>query len=120
MFKARIADDFAADGCAIWLYTEWEQGKRNVLHFSPDGASGRNGMQWEATEPGALVPPTMKLPDDAARVLLDALLRHYQGASDMHTVRADLLHERGRADKLTDAVIRIAENRGQGAQGLRP
>ena len=44
--------------------------------------------------------------------LLDALLRHYQGASDMHTVRADLLHERGRVDKLTDAMIKIAAKEG--------
>lgn len=106
MFKARIADHFAADGCAIWLYTEWEKGKRSVMHFSADGV---NGVAWQDAEATAEIPPTMRLPDDAARALLDALLRHYQGASDMHTVRADLLHERGRADKLTDALIRIAE-----------
>ena len=51
---------------------------------------------------------TIALDDDEARALLDALLRHYQGASDMHTVRSDLLHERARVDKLTEAIIRIA------------
>lgn len=103
MFKARIADHFAADGCAIWLYTEWEKGQRNIMHF------GADGVEWQdAAVTSTEVKPTMLLPDDAARALLDALLRHYQGASDMHTARADLVHERGRVDKLTDAVIRIA------------
>lgn len=53
--------------------------------------------------------PTMLLTNDLARALLDALMRHYQGASDMHTVRADLLHERGRVDKLVTAVIDLAD-----------
>jgi hypothetical protein len=65
-------------------------------------------ITWEPVELHVMAEPTVVLPGDAARALLDALMRHYQGASDMHTVRADLLHERKRVDKLTDAVIAIA------------
>jgi hypothetical protein len=31
-------------------------------------------------------------------------MRHYQGSEDMRTVRADLLHERGRVDKLITSL----------------
>lgn len=94
-----------ADGLAIWVTMKFEGQNRRVLRAH----GGLPSREWEEiTDPAAAVEPTIVLESDAARSLLDALLRHYQGASDMHTVRADLLHERGRVDKLTDAVIRIA------------
>lgn len=69
-----------------------------------------HGPVWEqVTDPAVVTEPTLKLGHEEARALLDALVRHYEGASDMHAARADLLHERGRVDKLTDAVIDLAK-----------
>jgi hypothetical protein len=50
-------------------------------------------------------PPALRMPDEMARALLDALSAHYGGTSDTRTLRSDLLHERGRVDKVTGALI---------------
>jgi hypothetical protein len=109
VIKVRVADAFAFGfGVAVQVIQD-EPGERRILRMSESSAS----YLWEPVPGlGAPVEPTMTLPDEVARPLLDALLRHYQGASDMHTVRADLLHERGRVDKLTDAMIKIAAKEG--------
>jgi hypothetical protein len=59
--------------------------------------------------------PTLTLHESAARSLLDDLLQHYQGATDLHTVRGDLLNERSRVDKMLNSLIKIAET-GSGSQ----
>ena len=102
-FDVRVADDFMIDGLAIYVSIKDGPADRRILHIR------ENGTAWDQVDPAAVTEPTLKLPGEAARALLDALLRHYQGASDMRTVRADLLHERGRVDKLTDAIITIAK-----------
>lgn len=109
MIKVRVADGFAFSGGAAVQVVQEDNGYRRILRLGETAASYR----WEEIPGlGAPVEPTMVLDDDVARALLDALLRHYQGASDMHTVRSDLLHERGRVDKLTDAIIAIAAKEG--------
>lgn len=75
------------------------------MHIDRDGFTHFDPVE----DTMAVQKPTLTLSNDAARALLDALTRHYQGASDMHTVRADLLHERGRVDKLMTAVIDLAD-----------
>lgn len=76
---------------------------------------------WEVVEdPTAEIAPTLFLGHDEARVLLDALAQHYQGASDMRTLRADRDHERGRVDKLLDVVAEIAKGQAlTGPTGVR-
>lgn len=103
MIEIRVTDDFMIDGLAVYIAIKHSSTNRQLMHLHGNGA-----VSWDDVDPVAITEPTFKLPGDAARALLDALLRHYQGASDMHTVRADLLHERGRVDKLTDAMIAIA------------
>lgn len=104
MIEVRVSDDFMIDGLAIYISQKVAGMGRQILRLHDNGTQG-----WELVEqPATITDPTLKLDGDSARALLDALLRHYQGASDMHTVRSDLLHERGRVDKLTDAVIAIA------------
>lgn len=67
---------------------------------------------WELVEdPMAEIKPTLYLGEYEARVLLDALAEHYQGASDMRLLRQDRDHERGRVDKLLDVVSEIAKVR---------
>ena len=106
MIRALIAQDWMSFGVKISIVMTDGDGDRPVRIRRTGGAGGA----WEQlSDVPVIVEPTMTLNDDEARALLDALTRHYQGASDMHTTRADLLHERGRVDKLTAAVIDIAE-----------
>lgn len=115
MIEVRVSDDFMMDGVAIHVSMKREGDARRILRLHDDG------QEWEAVEPMTAVEPTLKLQGDAARALLDALLRHYQGASDMHTVRSDLLHERGRVDKLTSGILQIAiQASGSGWPGSTP
>lgn len=107
--EARISDQMLMDGIAVQIVMRSEG--RVVRVLRPDG----DFMTWEEVPAGPLMEsrPTFTLENECARALLDALLRHYQGASDMHTVRSDLLHERQRVDKLTDALINIAKGGGR-------
>lgn len=43
-------------------------------------------------------PPTLRMPEDMARSLLDALSRHFGGSTDVQTLRGDYLAERKRVD----------------------
>lgn len=108
MIEVRTSDYMMMDGLAVWILMNFEGQDRRVLRIGDDGLT----REWEEVPlPAVEVKPTIVLNNDSGRALLEALLRHYQGASDMHTVRADLLHERGRVDKITDALIDIATER---------
>jgi hypothetical protein len=107
MIKARIAEDFMADGISVRVTLEGDGG-RLILLPGEDGST-----RWEPFDPasalgGAAPYLTIRLPGEAGRALLDALLRHYDGASDLHTVRSDLLHERGRVDQLMAVMMNLA------------
>lgn len=61
--------------------------------------------------PGSAVPgaaPTMSLTEAEGRALLEALAAHFGGSGPAQAAREDLLHERKRVDKLTDALIFVA------------
>lgn len=105
-FEAHVSDDFMIDGVAVYLSIRHDKLRCQILRCQPDG-----NCTWEDHEPLTTTTPTLKLNGEAARALLDALLRFYQGSADTQTLRSDLLHERGRTDKLTDAVIGIATGR---------
>lgn len=77
--------------------------ERGTINFEPYDTTS-------LTDPGI----TFSLPDEFARALLEKLLQYYQGASDMHTVRADLLHERGRVDKMIETISNIAKTFSEG------
>lgn len=101
-YEVHLADDWTFDGVKIWV------GDRrghdvDVLHYG-----GQFALERQRVDPAANVEPTIIIPREAARALLEALLRHYDGASDLHTVRQDLLHERDRRGKLEDAMTEIA------------
>lgn len=108
-FDVRVTDDYMIDGLAIYISSRDSPASRRLLHLGDDGRH-----DWDQIDPSAVAEPTLKLNGEAARALLDALMRHYEGASDMHTARADLLHERGRADRLISALIYIASTHPRG------
>lgn len=58
---------------------------------------------YNTVHDGAALPdidPALYLPEDVARALYESLSHYFGGAPDMATVRADLLHERGRVDQM--------------------
>lgn len=101
MHETKIGDDFMIDGIAVWISRKEDGGSRGVLRLGQDGEFAG----WDPVTPLVDVAPTFKLDDESARSLLGALLRHYEGASDLRTVRGDLLHERDRVDRLIAALI---------------
>jgi hypothetical protein len=100
VIEARVSENFMADGIDIWIRMSYDGGRR-MLHFR-DGQA-----QWDEID-GSEQGPTLTIPDDAGRSLLEQLMRHYSGAQDLHTVRSDLLHERGRVDQLIRTVSELA------------
>lgn len=67
-------------------------------------------LEYEPCEPDLAMGgrPTLCLAEPEARALLEALAAHFGGTGPAKAARDDFLHERGRVDKLTDALIGIA------------
>lgn len=79
-----------------------------ILHLTDDG-----GMRWDEisrTEaaPAEVIEPTVRLPQEAGRALLDALMHHYQGAEDTRQIRRDYDAERKRVDEQAKVIGDIA------------
>jgi hypothetical protein len=100
MIQIRIAGDMLADGISVYVSRKGDGIPRQILHV----AQGGRWTEWDDLDPHGAVSeepaPTIRLTDDQGRALLDALLRHYQGSGDYHTLRADYLAERKRVDDL--------------------
>jgi hypothetical protein len=101
MHKVYIQQNFTIDGVDIYIV---QTGGGKAFLLSSDSRT-----LTEVGEGVSPTTPTVRLPESAARALLDQLLQYFQGATDLHTVRSDLLHEREQRDKLTAAITRIAE-----------
>lgn len=99
MYEVVIQENWTAMGLDVFVI---QRGQGEVHLLRPDG-------NIERIAEGSIPPgPTFTLHESTARSLLDKLTQHYQGASDLHTVRGDLLHERGRVDKMLDTISQLA------------
>lgn len=107
-----ITDSFEADGIAVIIGLRYSPEHTRIGRVNHD----HGYIEWEDTEPAVAVEPTIRMNHDIARGLLEALLRYYGGAPDSHTVRADLMHERGRVDKMLDTLVELA-SRPQAQEG---
>jgi hypothetical protein len=91
-------------------YAEWDTMIRGVrIHLAETQHDGTGhiarfaDVEMERYEtPGAIVndPAPLRLPEDHARALYEALARFFGGAPDMAQLRADYNHERNRVDRL--------------------
>lgn len=102
--RASVQPDFLRDGIAIRLGIEHAPG---VF-----GAVEPMAVNIIPMPEGTLAEPCLYLTDGMARALFDALADHYGGTNGVRTIREDLLHERGRVDRLIGALI----DRAGGAQ----
>jgi hypothetical protein len=100
-WRAHVVTDILCDGIAIQLGERFP-GANMARAVAPVT------FQFVDETPGELVPVALRLPDDLGRALYEALTEHYGGAPITRTQREDYLHERGRVDRLIDAVTHIA------------
>ena len=102
--RAHIMDSFEPDGIGVILSLRYSESVDDirVIHFDKLGI-----MSVDKYDPGTAVTPSFRVSNDFARALLDALLRHYQGASDLHQLRQDYMDERRRVDKLIDHMTKV-------------
>jgi hypothetical protein len=102
-------------GTDVWLLDEDGIGQRpnRVLRLrkqTDDSGTCTDG-DWEPiTYDGCPIDPTLSLPDDFLRALLEALSSYYSGPVDARSLREDLNAERGRTDKLIDHLAAIARS----------
>jgi hypothetical protein len=102
--RVQISDMMLIDGIAVRMSLRYGQESLKVMRITDLGLT-----RFEEIDPGVSTGATFQVTHEFGRALLDALLRYYQGATDMHTVRSDLLHERSRVDKMLVTISEIAK-----------
>jgi hypothetical protein len=107
MIKVYLQERFELHSLNVFVIND-EGGWRRILQFG-DG----NSMRWdELPRDGELVDepaqPTFRLPHDIGRPLLEALVRHYNGAEDTRALRRDYDNERRRVDEQAKTIGDIA------------
>lgn len=97
--RASVREDFTRNGVSIALAST----SRTIYDFT--GVTQRALTDDEVyAEPGR--GERLVLTDDVARALYEALAVHYgHTGHDMRALRKDYEHERGRVDRLTDALL---------------
>lgn len=73
-------------------------------------------LEWQPHDEAYMLPdrPSLLLPNDLARSVVDELTTHFGGVPVSALLRRDFEHERGRVDTLTAAVIEIAKGGNRG------
>lgn len=110
-WRARVEDDFLGGNVRLLIARRADEGA--WLYVTQFGANDFGAMETERVENGAapVNAGRLRLPEDAARARYDALALHFAGEAGTRQARADLLHERGRVDKLIQVVSQVATAR---------
>lgn len=98
--RALVTDGFPSQSVHIMLGRVFPDGSSEVVRPAD--------LTFERTPPhaaGVTQDASLTLPEDMARELLDALLRHFGGSAETQTLRKDYDAERRRVDKLIDVLI---------------
>jgi hypothetical protein len=98
--RAFVQQDFARFGVAVYLVQESGE-QRYAIGLPTDLVF----QDMDRTEAAAIQEPTLRMPEDMARALLDALAAHFGGTSDTLTLRKDYMAERARVDKMIDHLV---------------
>ena len=92
--EAHIETDFIGQGIAVNVIRR--NGDR--IDVLMDLGTVDTFPIWRTLEPATQTPPGLRIPDDVAKALLDALLDHYRGGHDARELRKDYDSERARVD----------------------
>lgn len=97
--RAYVADDYARfNGTAVTIVRNYDDGSYQI--FEPAEMTVRHYSANEEPDiRGTMLPPTLRMPEDVARALLDALAAHFGGTSDTRQLRKDYDAERTRVDR---------------------
>lgn len=79
-------------------------GRRLGEHVEYITGLGEGTTRVEVREPHEIA-PTLTIPDEMARLLMDALIQHYGGATSTRQLRSDFEHERKRVDRMIESMI---------------
>lgn len=111
MIRAHIQEEPATDSIDITIirtHTTLDQDtERWVLHFTHSAPAS---AFWDPIpDDGRQPKPTLRLTNETALALLEALARHYHGTENTRTLRKDYEAERRRVDQLTAALAGVAQ-----------
>lgn len=98
--RARVDNGFGFHHVSVWLGRSTAEDRFDVV-LPVD-------MIMQATEANAAAAPSLQLPEDMARALLDALATHFGGTSEAQTLRKDYLAERARVDLMIGHLTQSA------------
>jgi hypothetical protein len=109
VIQVYIGERFFRDSLDIYIIRKFDGDPRYILR--PEG--DEFGRRWEPLPDGAAASdqedkPSFCLPFEVGQSLLDALVRHYQGAEDTRALRRDYDAERKRVDEHTKTLSDIA------------
>lgn len=96
MWRAYVEQNFAMQGISIYLGMKHSDGMTMIKSVT---------TELQTLPEGAIAAPSLVMEDDLGRALLDALITHYGGATNVRQLRADYEHERGRVDKLIEHIM---------------
>lgn len=101
-----IVQNMLGDAIALTVRRKYGNADPSYMRITEHGFSA-----WEQYDESVMLArdPTMHITDETARAILHALMNHYHGTENTRTVREDLLHERGRVDKLMEAIADLAD-----------
>lgn len=106
MIRAHITQKFWADTTAVYI-VEHSDHRYRLLQMD-DGV-----VSWTEWTDDAVTrddKPSILLPHDSGRALLQALVEHYQGAEDTRALRRDYDAERKRVDHHVEVIADIARS----------
>jgi len=106
--RAHIAQKYWADTVEVFIVDHAEMGRVRVLYMDET-----QSYRWEEHDEAVSdVKPTLQLPRDSGRALLQALVEHYNGADDTRALRRDYEAERKRVDTqaatISDTLVALA------------
>lgn len=108
MIQVRLREQYIGETLDVFVIRQHE-GQRFLMHQADSMT-----FTWdELPAPGAaiadsMIEPTFVLPFDSGRALLEALVRHYNGAEDTRALRRDYDAERKRVDEQNKIIGDIA------------
>lgn len=103
--RAHVERDPLADAVRVYLGVRTESGL---------SAGQPTSLIMEPVPEGVALEPMLRLPDQMARALYDALAAHFGGTSDVRALRQDLDVERARTDRLIEHLAAVAAGRADG------
>lgn len=110
-----VPGPFLGDTLNVFIVDKHDDGAKRLLQMIDGGA-----MRWLDLERDGDVyaddpAPTVQLPYDSGRALLEELTRYYQGAEDTRQLRKDYDAERKRVDEQAKVIADIAKTLAEGA-----